>query len=77
MYKIAPSDQVVALGCDDLSHVGVPQHKIGIRANSDAALAGEQVEDLSCVCASHCHKLVLIHLASHLLGQDIKSNTRI
>lgn len=67
----------MVLGCDDLSHVWVPQHQVGIGAHSDAAFAGEQVEDLGCVCASHRHKLVLIHFTSHLLGQENISNATI
>lgn len=60
------TDQVVALSGDDLRDIWVPQQKVGIRSHSNAALAGIQVEDLGSVCASHCHKLILIHLASHL-----------
>lgn len=60
------SDQVVALGWDDPGHVRVPQHEVGIGANGNAALAGEQVKNLGGVCAGHCHKLVLVHLARHL-----------
>ena len=65
----------MALSRDDLCDIWVPQHKVSVRPHSDAALAGVQVEDLGCVCAGHCHKLVLIHLASHLLEQDNNSHT--
>lgn len=61
------SDQVVCFGSDDPSHVRVPEHKVSIRAHRYATLAGEQVEDLRCICAGHCHKLVFVHFTSYLL----------
>lgn len=65
-YVNEASDQVVALSGDDLRHIWVPQHEVSIRTDGDAAFAGVQVEDLGCVCTSDCHKLVFIHLSSHL-----------
>lgn len=69
------SDQVVALGRDDLHHIWVPQHEVSIGTYSNAAFSGVQVEDLGCICTSDCHKLVFIHLPSHLWKQKKNSWT--
>ena len=67
------SYHVVALGRDDLADVWVPEDQVGVRAHSDAALTGVQVEDLSCIGAGHRHKLVLIHFSSHLRESEDKA----
>lgn len=59
----------MSFGADDLGHVGVPEHEVGVRAHRDATLAWEQVVDLGCICAGHCHKLVFIHFTSDLMGK--------
>lgn len=57
---------VMSLGRDCLDAVRIPDNQISIRAHCNTALPRVQVEDFSCVCAGHSHKLILIHLASHL-----------
>lgn len=57
---------VVGLGRDCLDAVRIPDNQISIRAHCNTALPWVQVKDFSCICAGHSHKLVLIHLASHL-----------
>lgn len=71
------ADQVVCFGSDDLGHVRVPEHKVSIRAHCYATLAGEQIKDLCCICAGHCHKLVFVHFTSYLLESEKKSDIRI
>lgn len=59
---------VVSLGRDCLDAVRIPDDQVGVGAHGDAPLPRVQVEDFGCICAGHSHKLVLIHLASHLRG---------
>lgn len=68
--KSPDSHQIVALGRDDLSGVGVPEHQVCVGSHSDAALTGVQVKDLGCVRAGYGHKLVLIHLSGHLKRKE-------
>lgn len=56
----------MSLGRDCLDAVRIPDNQISIRAHCNTALPRVQVEDFGCVCAGHGHKLVLIHLTSHL-----------
>lgn len=58
----------MSLGRDCLDAVGVPDDQVGVGAHGDASLPRVQVEDFGSVRAGHSHKLVLIHLASHLGG---------
>lgn len=60
----------MSLGRDCLDAVRVPDDQVGVGAHGDAPLPRVQVEDFGGVCAGHSHKLVLIHLASHLGGQQ-------
>ena len=59
----------MCLGSDGADGVRVPDDQVGVRAHSDPALPGVQVEDLSCVGAGHCHEHVLVHLTGSLGGQ--------
>lgn len=64
--------RVVCLGSDGADGVRVPDDQVGIGTDSNPTLTRVQVEDLSCVGASDCHKHVLVHLACSLGGKQAK-----
>lgn len=56
----------MALGCDGLHFVRVPDDHVGVRAHSNPPFSGVQVKDLGRIGAGDSDKLVLIHFAGSL-----------